>query len=68
MKILKIALLLTGVGFVIFGLYDAFTPNEIVTVGGLEISDTRGFPDQTFGMIGVGILSLIAGLLIKNKH
>lgn len=68
MKILKIALLLAGVGFVIFGLYDAFTPNEIVKIGSHEISDTRGFSDQTFGMIGVGILALIGGWLIKNKR
>lgn len=68
MKILKIALLLAGIGFVIFGLYDAFTPNEIVTIGNYEISDTRGFSDQTFGMIGVGVLALLGGLLIKNKR
>lgn len=67
MKILKIVLLLAGIGFVVFGLYDAFTPNEIVRVGSHEISDTRGFSDQTFGMIGIGILALIAGFLIKNK-
>lgn len=68
MKILKIALLLAGIGFVIFGLYDAFTPDEIVTIGNHEISDTRGFSDQTFGMIGVGVLALLGGLLIKNKR
>lgn len=68
MKILKIALLLAGIGFVIFGLYDALTPHEIVTVGSIEVSDTRGFSDQTFGMIGVGILALIGGWLIKNKR
>lgn len=68
MKILKIALLVAGVGFVIFGLYDAFTPNEIVTVDSHEMSDTRGFSDQTFGMIGIGVFALIAGLLIKNKR
>jgi len=53
---------------VIFGLYDALTPHEIVTVGSIEVSDTRGFSDQTFGMIGVGILALIGGWLIKNKR
>lgn len=68
MKILKIALLLAGVGFVIFGLYDAFTPNEIVTIGSIDISDTRGFSDQTFGMIGIGVFALIAGFLIKNRR
>lgn len=68
MKILKIVLLIVGVVLVIFGLYNAFVPQEVVSIGPLEVNAKEGLSNQTLGMIGIGVLALIAGALIKNRR
>ncbi len=68
MKILKIVLLVAGVIFILLGLYQAFVPQTVVALGPLEINAKEGISNQTFGMIGLGILALVAGLLLKNRR
>ncbi len=68
MKILKIVLLIVGVVLIIFGLYNAFVPQEVLDVGPLEVNVKEGLTNQTLGMIGIGILALIAGALLKNRR
>lgn len=67
MKILKIVLMIVGVVLVVFGLYNAFVPQEVVSIGPLEVNAKEGLSNQTLGMIGIGVFALIAGMLIKNK-
>lgn len=67
MKILKIVLLLVGVVLISFGLYSAFVPQEVLDIGPLEVSSKEGLSNQTLGMIGIGVLALIAGALLKNR-
>jgi hypothetical protein len=67
MKILKTVLLIVGVVLIVFGLYNAFVPQEVVDIGPLEVNAKEGLSNQTLGMIGIGVLALIAGALIKNR-
>lgn len=67
MKILKIVLLIVGVVLIIFGLYNAFVPQEVLNIGPLEVNAKEGVSNQTLGMIGIGVLALIAGALLKNR-
>ncbi|MGB3343391.1 MAG: hypothetical protein WBA61_05735 [Aequorivita sp.] len=68
MKILKIVLMLVGVVLVLFGLYNAFVPQTVVDIGPLEVNSKEGLTNQTLGMIGIGVLALIAGVMIKERR
>jgi len=68
MKILKMALLIVGVVLIIFGLYNAFIPQSVIDIGPLEVNAKEGLTNQTLGMIGIGVLSLLAGALLKNRR
>lgn len=68
MKILKMVLLIVGVVLIIFGLYNAFVPQTVVDIGPLEVNAKEGLNNQTLGMIGIGILALLGGALLKNRR
>lgn len=68
MKVLKIVLLIVGVVLIIIGLYNAFVPQEVLEIGSLEVNETEGLTNQALGMIGIGVLALTAGALIKNRR
>jgi uncharacterized membrane protein YobD (UPF0266 family) len=68
MKILKIVLLIVGVVLIVFGLYNAFIPQTVLDLGPLEVNAKEGLTNQTLGMIGIGVLALIAGSLLKNRR
>lgn len=68
MKILKIVLILVGVILITFGLYNAFVPQTVVDIGPLEVNAKEGLNNQTLGMIGIGVLALLAGVLIKDRR
>lgn len=68
MKILRIVLLLAGVALIGYGIYNIFMPQEVVEIGSIEIVEIEDSSNQTFGMIGIGILALIAGFLIQNRR
>ena len=67
MKILKLILIIVGVILIAFGLYNAFVPQEVLDIGPLEVSAKEGLSNQTLGMIGLGVVALIAGAFLKNK-
>ena len=67
MKILKTVLLIVGVVLIIFGLYNAFVPQSVVNIGPLEVNAKEGLSNQTLGMIGIGVLALLGGALLKNR-
>lgn len=68
MKILKIVLLIVGIVLIVFGLYNAFVPQQVLDIGPLEVNAKEGLTNQTLGMIGIGVLALIAGALLKNRR
>jgi hypothetical protein len=67
MRILKMILVIVGVALIGFGLYNAFVPQEILDIGPLEVSSKEGLNNQTLGMIGLGVLALLAALFAKNR-
>ncbi|NGX84650.1 hypothetical protein [Aequorivita sp. KMM 9714] len=67
MKILKVALLVIGVALIIIGLYNAFVPQSVLEIGPLEVNAKEGLSNQTLGMIGIGVLALVGGALLKNR-
>lgn len=67
MKVLKIVLLVVGVVLIGFGLYNAFVPQEVLDIGPLEVSAKEGLSNQTLGMIGLGVLALVAGAFLKER-
>lgn len=67
MKILKIVLLIVGVVLIGMGLYQAFFPETVLSLGPLEVNKKEGLSSQTLGMIGIGVLALLGGAFIKNR-
>lgn len=67
MKILKVALLVIGLALIIIGLYNAFVPQSVLELGPLEVNAKEGLSNQTLGMIGIGVLALVGGALLKNR-
>ncbi|MGY8885633.1 MAG: hypothetical protein ACKVGT_02345 [Flavobacteriales bacterium] len=68
MKILKFVLVILGVGLVLVGLYNAFMPQEVLSIGSLELSLEQGLTNQSTGMIGLGALALGAAFFAKNRR
>jgi hypothetical protein len=67
MKVLKTVLLLVGVVLIILGLYNAFVPQQVLDIGPLEVNAKEGLNNQTLGMIGLGVLAIVAGAFLKNR-
>lgn len=67
MKILKLVLVIVGVVLIIFGLYNAFMPEEALSIGSFEVSLEEGLTNQSLGMIGLGVLALLAAVFAKKR-
>jgi hypothetical protein len=67
MKILRFVLIVVGIVLIGFGLYNAFVPQEVLNLGPLEVNAKEGMSNQTLALIGLGVLSLIAGAFLKNR-
>ncbi len=68
MKILKLVLVIVGIVLIIFGLYNALVPQEVLSIGTFEVSSEEGLTNQTLGMIGLGVLALLAAVFAKNRR
>ena len=68
MKILKLVLVIVGVVLIIFGLYNAFMPQEVLSIGSFELSSEEGLTNQSLGMIGLGVLALLAAVFAKKRR
>lgn len=68
MKILKLVLVIVGITLIVFGLYNAFVPQEVLSIGSLEVSSKEGLTNQSLGMIGLGVLALLAAIFAKNRR
>ena len=67
MKILKLILIIVGLILIGFGLYSAFVPQDVLDIGPLEVNATEGLNTQTLGMIGLGVVALIAGAFLGRR-
>ncbi len=68
MKILKIILILAGIALIALGLYNAFMPQEVMPIDIITTDDTTRSSSQISGMIGLGIVALVAGTFLKNRR
>jgi len=68
MKVLKLILIVVGILLIVFGIYNAFVPQEVVDIGPLEVSAKEGLNNQTLAMIALGVLALLAGVFVKNRR
>ncbi len=68
MKILKIVLLVVGVVLIVLGLYHAFVPQEVLDIGFLEVNAKEGLNNQTLGMIGLGVVALVAAAFLGKRN
>lgn len=57
-----------GLLMIVYGLYTALVPQEVLDLGPIGVSTKEGFTDQTLGMIGIGVLGLLAGALVKFRR
>lgn len=65
-NVLKIVLLLIGVGLIGYGLYTLISPEYSFNAGPLQI-EAQGDNTQSYAMIAFGILALIGGLAFRKR-
>jgi uncharacterized membrane protein HdeD (DUF308 family) len=63
---LKIVLIVIGILLLVYGLYNLFTPEVSMQAGPIKV-ETQGDNTQAYAMIGLGILSLIAGAAFQKR-
>ncbi len=68
MRILKLVLLVVGMILVLVGLYNAFAPQELLEIGPLKMTAKEGLSNQILGMIGIGVLAILAAVFAKNRR
>ncbi|MDT0675693.1 LPXTG cell wall anchor domain-containing protein [Autumnicola musiva] len=65
-NVLKVVLLLIGIGLIAYGLYALINPEFAINSGPVKV-EGQGDNTQSYAMIGFGILSLIAGLAFRKR-
>jgi hypothetical protein len=67
MRILKLILLVLGIILIASGLYNIFVPQEVLSVGPIKVSSREGLDNQTLGMMGLGVLAILAAVFAKRN-
>lgn len=65
-NVLKIVLLIVGLGMIGYGIYSLITPEFQFDAGPLQI-EAQGDNTQSYAMIGFGLLALIGGLAFNRR-
>ena len=65
-NVLKIVLLIIGIGLIGYGLYTIITPELAVDAGPIKIK-AQGDHTQSYAMIAFGVLALIGGLAFGRR-
>ena len=65
-NVLKIVLLVIGIGLIGYGLYTLITPEFSIDAGPLQVQ-AQGDNTQSYAMIVFGILSLVGGLAFGKR-
>lgn len=68
MKVLRFILLIAGIGLLGLGAYSRFVLNGPLTFNGEPWFSAEGYENQAIGMIGIGILAILASLLAKPRR
>ena len=67
MRILKLILLVLGIILIASGLYNIIVPQEVLSVGPIKVSSREGLDNQTLGMMGLGVLAILAAVFAKRN-
>ena len=65
-NVLKIVLLVIGIGLIGYGLYTLITPEFSLDAGPIQVQ-AQGDNTQSYAMIVFGILSLVGGLAFGKR-
>ena len=65
-SVLKIVLLVIGVGLIGYGVYQLVTPEFAIDAGPLQV-EAHGDNTQSYAMIAFGVLALIGGLAFNKR-
>lgn len=65
-NVLKIVLLIVGVGLIGYGVYTLITPEFAIDAGPLQVK-AQGDKTQPIAMIAFGVLALIGGLAFNKR-
>ena len=65
-NVLKISLLVIGIGLVGYGLYTLIFPEVSLEAGPITV-EAQGDNTQSYAMMGFGLLALIAGLAFGKR-
>lgn len=68
MKILKLVLIIVGIVLVLMGFLNALGLQEVLEQNAVGLSPDGELNNQIFGMIGLGIIALIAGAFLNMKR
>ena len=68
MKILKLVLIIVGIVLVLMGFLNALGLQKVFGIDAVEIVADEELNNQIFGMIGLGIIALIAGAFLNMKR
>lgn len=61
-------LIVVGTILILIGLYNAFGFQDVMKLNAIELTTTEDMDNQIFGMIGLGIITLLAGALLTMKR
>ncbi|WBL21831.1 MULTISPECIES: hypothetical protein [unclassified Zunongwangia] len=65
-NVLKIALLIIGVGLIGYGIYSLLSPEVILEAEPIEV-EAQNSNTQSYAMIAFGLLTLIGGLAFNRR-
>lgn len=65
-NVLKIVLLIIGIGLIGYGLYTLITPEFSIDAGPLQVQ-AQGDNTQSYAMIVFGVLALVGGLAFRKR-
>lgn len=68
MKILRIVLILAGLATLVLGVYSRFIIEGPLVFNGEPWFSQEGYENQAMGMIGLGILAILAGLFMRRRR
>ena len=68
MKILRLILIVGGLVLLVLGLYSRFVLDGPIVVNGEPWSSVEGYRNQATGMMGIGVLAMLAGWLAKSRR
>ena len=68
MKVLRFILILGGIALLGLGIYSKCVVNGPITISGEPLFSVEGYENQAYGMMGIGVLAILASLFSKSRR